>query len=210
MKITILGATGGTGTHLVRQALERGHSVTAVVRDPSRLDVEPTPGLEIAVARELTAAALEPAVTGRDAVLSALGIRGNAPTDVCEHGARSAMEAMHASGVSRLLVVSASGAYSGPGDDPFTRWLVKPILGRALKNAFDDMRRMETAVRADTLDWTIVRPPRLTDGPRTGRYRTRTNRNVLGGFRVSRADVADCMLTLLDRPASIHTVVSMG
>jgi putative NADH-flavin reductase len=210
VKITVLGATGGTGTCLVRQALDRGHDVTAVVRDPSRLAADLAGRLEVHVAGTLSAEAVAPAVAGSEAVLSALGGHGNGPTSVGRDGAAAAIEAMRDGGVSRLIVVSASGAYPGPGDDPFTRWVVKPILGRVLKHPFADMRRMEETVRASGLDWTIVRPPRLTNGRRTGRYRTRTGRNVLGGVILSRADLADCMLNLLTRPESARTVVCVG
>jgi putative NADH-flavin reductase len=89
-----------------------------------------------------------------------------------------------------LIVVSNSGRIT-VGDGLLTRLIVKPILRRLLQHTFADMRRMEDLVRASELDWTIVRPPMLTDGRRTGAYRTAINHNVRGGMRISRADLAD-------------------
>ncbi|RAY14795.1 NAD(P)-dependent oxidoreductase [Actinomadura craniellae] len=210
MKITILGATGRTGTPLVLQALERDHTVTAVVRDPARLTVDSHPRLGVAVAAALTADSLGPLVAGRDAVLSVLGPHDLGPTSICSDATTAAIAAMRSHGVHRLIVVSASGAYPGPGDPPLVRWVLKPLLGLVLRHPFADTRKMEDALRATDLDWTIVRPPRLTGKPCTGQYRTAVDRNVGGRARVSRADVADCMLNLLENPASARTVVSIG
>ncbi|HEX6499703.1 MAG TPA: SDR family oxidoreductase [Micromonosporaceae bacterium] len=193
MKITVFGATGGTGRLLVRQACEAGHQVTAVVRDVSRL-TGAHPLLTVVQTDVTDPDALGPAVKGADAVICTLGPRGvRAPTTVRTDAVASIIRAMRAEGVHRLVVVTAAGIVTD-GDGPLTRLLLKPILRRVLRYSYDDMRRTENVVRASGLRWTIVRPGRLTDGPWTGRYRRAVDRNVRGGLSISRADLADCLL----------------
>lgn len=209
MWLTIFGATGGTGRRLVREALEVGHEVTAVVRDPRRLDA---PGnasarahLRVEVADPLDAGSLVPIVTGRHAVISALGSRGGrAPTTICSAGTHSIIEAMGKAGTRRLLAVSNSGMIIDAGDGPVVRLVGKPILQRVLKAPYADVARMDGEVRDSNLDWTLVRPPRLTDGPPTGRYRTSLDRNIRGGRSITRADLATGILRMAGDPATIH------
>ncbi|GAA4601553.1 putative NADH-flavin reductase [Actinoplanes octamycinicus] len=196
MKITVFGASGRTGTQVVRQACEEGHEVTAVVRDPARLAFA-DPRLRVVRAELDDAGAIAAAVAGRDAAISALGPRGRGPTTVCSDGVAAIMTAMRAHGVRRLVVVSNSGMHVDGEDGAFTRHLVKPLLMRVLAHGYADMRRMEDLVMASELDWTVVRPPMLTNGPRTGAARMAFGRNLRGGRTVSRADLADRILYLL-------------
>ncbi|MBN6057933.1 SDR family oxidoreductase [Nonomuraea sp. RK-328] len=211
MRVTVFGATGRTGRRVVGQGLEAGHEVTAVVRDPAALDRHELRGPLLTVVRAdvMDPAAIRPAVAGRDAVVSAIGPRGRGPTTVCADATASIIEAMEAEGTDRLVVVSASG-FVREGDGPLTRLVAKPILTRVLRHAFADMRRMEDLVRASMLDWTIVRPPQLTEGRRTGSYRSAIDRNVRGGVRVSRADLADCVLRCLDERGPLHAALTIG
>ncbi|MCP2347909.1 NAD(P)-dependent oxidoreductase [Nonomuraea roseoviolacea] len=211
MRITVFGATGRTGWRVVGQALHAGHEVTAVVRDPAALERHNLGGPRLTVVRAdvMDPAAIRPAVAGHDAVVSAIGPRGSGPTTVCADSIASIMEAMAAEEVRRLVAVSASG-FVREGDGPLTRLVAKPILSRVLRHAFADMRRMEDLVRASRLDWTIVRPPQLTEGPRTGSYRSAIDRNVRGGVRVSRADLADCVLRCLDERGPLHAALAIG
>lgn len=207
MKLTIFGATGGTGRELVEQACTAGHDVTAVVRSPSSL--ESGPRLTVVTADVLSPDELTPAIAGRDAVLTTIGVRDRGPTTIQTDTTRGIIEAMRTAGVGRLVCVSNSGMHTA-GDGPLTRALVKPILRRMLRHGFADMRRMEEVVMASGLEWTILRPPRLTGGRHTGTYRTEMNRNVRGGIQVSRADLADCMLRCLTDPTTEQTAISIG
>lgn len=209
MKLTVFGATGGIGTELVRQGLEADHHVTAVVRDTSRLVVEPHPSLQVVVADVMDPAAIAPAVAGRDVILSALGSRISGPTTVNSAGARSIMQAMHDTGVRRLLMVSVAGIHT-KGDDPFTRFVVKPILGRVLRHSFADVRLMENLVRASELDWTLICPPRLTNGPRAGDVHSNAQRNVRGRFSIARADVAAYLLGAMEDDELVGATVSIA
>jgi putative NADH-flavin reductase len=208
MRLTVIGATGGIGTEVVRQALDAGHEVTAAVRDPARMAVAAPDRLRVVQADVLDAEAVLPAVKGADAVVSALGPRRGGPATVVSDGARAALTAMDAAAVRRLVIVSANGAYDDPGDGLAARLVVKPILQRVLREGFADLHQMEDLVRARHTDWTIVRPPRLTNRPRTGRYRTAVDAHV--GTSIARADVADAILAALADPATIGHHLGVG
>ncbi|MFG1927971.1 NAD(P)-dependent oxidoreductase [Cryptosporangium sp. NPDC048952] len=209
MKLTVLGATGGVGRCVVTQALADGDRVTAVVRDPARLSVPTHPRLDVVQADALDPAQLGPLIAGRDAVISSLGHRGSGPTTVLADGANALVRAASEVGIRRVLFVSASGAYTEKDDDLVTRLVAKPLVRLFLRENFRDTEAMEQAIRASGLDWTIVRPPRLLDKPHTGRYRTGYE-GVRGGYSVPRADVADCLLSLMNDPASVGRAVTVA
>jgi putative NADH-flavin reductase len=210
MKLTILGATGATGTSLTGQALAAGHEVTAVVRDPARLTVPPHPRLRTVTADVMDPASITPALAGADAVISAVGPRGTGPTTVIQDSVRSIIQAMQKTGTRRLLEVSGSIA-DDKGESPYLRYLLKPIARRTfLRHVCADMRTGEDEIRHSNLDWTIFRPPSLTGKPARGTYRTAIDRNLPHGFTISRADLAACMLTLLGDPATVHKHVSIA
>lgn len=209
MKIALFGATGGTGREFIRQACAAGHEVTAVVRDPTRL-AESHPQLTVRQADVMNSAAIVPAIEGTDAVVSALGSRaGRVPTTVCTDSAISIVQAMRATDVERLVVVSA-GTVTTDGDGPLIRLVMKPLLSRLLQHTIADKRGMEDVVRASGLEWTILRPPMLTDGPRTGAYRSAIDRNVRGALRVSRADLAYALLQCVTEHRAINAAMSIG
>lgn len=209
MKITIIGATGGTGSHAVRQALAQGHQVTAVVREPSRLDVPRQPALDVLRANPADAEALLPAVEGRDAVVTALGPRPGDRAGICGSGARALAAALPLAGVRRVVAVSAAPLAPG-GEGPLMRWVAKPLLWRILRESYQDLRRMEDALAGSGLDWTVIRPPKLTNGPHTGRYRRATDLAVRGGLRISRADTADACLAALADPDTIGHALAVA
>ncbi|MEV4536499.1 SDR family oxidoreductase [Asanoa sp. NPDC049518] len=209
MRIAVFGATGGTGRQVIQQACAAGHEVVAVVRDPDRLG-ESLPRLSVVRADVMDPATFTSAIEGCDAVVSALGSRaGRVPTTICADGTASIVRAMRTAGVGRLVVVSA-GTVTTAGDGPLTRLVLKPLLGRLFAHTIADKRRMEEAVRASGLQWMIVRPPRLTDGPRTGAYRSAVGRNVRGALRVSRADLAHFILQCLQDHRSVNAALGIG
>ncbi len=224
MKLTIVAATGGIGRQILAQAVAAGHDVTAVVRNPKKLAGEAGEPVHI-VAVDLTApdpAKLESAFGGADAVLSGLGARSKAEAGVAERGTRAVVAAMKATDARRIVVVSAAPIGTvpspgrpeppkhDPGDGFFMRHLLSPLVKRAFREHYADLARMEDILRDSGLDWTIVRPPRLTDKPLTGSYRTAYGRNIRGGRTVSRADVAHYMLRALDQPETVKQVVGIA
>jgi len=226
MKLTIVAATGGIGRQLLDQAVAAGHDVTAVVRNPNKLPTELANKIRVVTADLATSdpAALESAVAGADAVLSGLGARSNADAaaGVAWRGTQAVVEAMRATGVRRIVVVSAApiGTVPSPGNpnpprnDPgdgfFMRHLGAPFARTAFRTHYADVARMEDVLRDSELDWTIVRPPRLTNKPLTGTYRTAYGQNLRRGVLVSRADVAHLMLAVLQQPEAIKQVIGIA
>jgi putative NADH-flavin reductase len=210
MKLTIFGATGATGTSLTDQALAAGHEVTAIVRDPARLAIPAHRRLRIVTASVMDPASIAPALEGSDAVISSIGPRGTGPTTVIRDSVRSIIQAMDKTGTRRFVQVSGS-IVADDGESPYMRYLVKPVARRTfLRHVCADMRSGEEEIRQSDLDWTILRPPALTGKPATGTYRTAIDRNLPHGFNVSRADLAACILALLDDPATVHRNVSIA
>ncbi|WP_055588062.1 NAD(P)-dependent oxidoreductase [Peterkaempfera griseoplana] len=210
MKLTVLGATGGVGRQVVRQALDAGHQVTAVVRDPDRFLLS-HPALEVVTADVTDSLALRPAVAGRDAVLSGLGPRGRKAAGISSRGTRSALQALAETGGRRIVVVSAAPVGPMPeGESLLYRAVASPLLRRLLREVYADLAAMEAELARSDADWTVVRPPRLTDRPGTGRYRTALGANVRHGRSIARADVAHLMLAALDDPATVRQAVGVA
>jgi putative NADH-flavin reductase len=220
MKLTIFAATGGVGRELLEQAVAAGHDVTAVVRNPNKLTREVrTVTADLATADP---AVLESALAGSNAVLSGLGPHSNSDAGVASQGTRPIVEAMRATGVRRIVVVSAAPVATvrspgrpnpprrDPGDGFFMRYVGNQIAKTLFGKVYDDLALMEDVLRESGLDWTAVRPPKLTDKPLTGRYRTAFGQNVRGGWSASRADVAHFMLSALDRPETIRQVIGIA
>lgn len=204
LHLFVLGATGGIGRSVVEQASRRGHRVTAFVRSPERLG-PPRDGLTILRGDPRDADALRAALPGHDAVLSALGPPGIGPTTVVGDCARSTVAAMQATGVRRLLVVGVAVLFEGDG-------LLGAIARRTfLRNVARDSAEMERVVGASGLDWTVVRPPRLTNGPLTRAYGAADGRMPPAArLTISRADVADFLLDEVERPAHLRRIVGVA
>ena len=202
MKLIIFGSTGGTGRELLKQALEQGHNVTAYARDPVKMDDIKHANIKVVRGDVLNPAVVESAVAGQEAVLSAIGA-GARRTTLREDGTRNIIEAMVGAGVRRLIVQSSLGVGDSRANLPFfTKYIVVSIF---LRHAFADHEKQEAVVKNSALDWTIVRPPHLIDGPKTGVYRHGfpiTNKRIKG--RISRADVADFMLKQLNDDRYLH------
>src|SRR6266478_1006676 len=224
MKLTIFAATGGIGRHVVEQAVAAGHEVTAVVRDPKKLS-EPVRQKVRTITADLAApdlGALESAVAGADAVLSGLGPRTLSEAGITSRGTGVIVEAMKAADVRRIVVVSAApiGTVPSPGrpnppkHDPgegfFMRNLLSPMIKTVLRKHYADLALMEDILRDSGLDWTVMRPPRLTDKPLSGIYRSAYGQNLRGGLTISRADVADLMLRVLEQPESINQAIGIA
>ncbi|MFP3988559.1 NAD(P)H-binding protein [Streptomyces sp. E11-3] len=212
MELTVLGATGGIGQEIVRQALAAGHRVTAVVRDPARLTVTGE-GLQVFTAGLGDPRALGPAVAGRDAVLSGLGARSvkDARAGIAANLTRPVLKALDAEGTRRFLAVSAGPLAPEPKNQTFVhRRLLTPLVSTLLRPVYTDLAQMEAEIRLSATDWTLVRPPRLLDRPVTGTYRMARNENLRGGGTIGRADVAHAMLAMVDDPTTVKQGVSVA
>ncbi|EHR59153.1 NAD(P)-dependent oxidoreductase [Saccharomonospora cyanea] len=210
MKLTVLGATGGTGRSVVSQALDAGHAVTAVVRGRDALGLTHKALREV-VADVFDATSLESAVAGSDAVLSALGPRGRRDTSaVCSTAVRNVVEVMRRTGTTRIVAVSAQPVLrSGAGEPLWFRATTRPLVRALYRTVYADLERMEEVLRASGTEWTVLRPPYLTDKPATGRYRTAVDASVPGGS-LPRGDLARAMLDMLAEAATVRAALGVG
>jgi putative NADH-flavin reductase len=207
MKLVVLGATGGTGLEIVRQAIEQNHSVTAFVRSPEQL--KPF-GDRITVKQGnlLNTAELEKAIRGHDAILSGFGPRVPiAKTDVnlLRNFATALTAAMSRTGVRRVVVVSTAFLFKDS--------IIPPtyLFGRLFfPSVVVDAAGMEQIFIESGFDWTIVRPPQLTDQQLTGKYRVRTSHLPRFGFKISRANVAHCFLKTVEDRSSIGKILGVS
>ncbi|CCB72742.1 NAD-dependent epimerase/dehydratase (fragment) [Streptantibioticus cattleyicolor NRRL 8057 = DSM 46488] len=155
-------------------------------------------------ANALDATSVQDAIEGADAVLSGIGAAGRRdPLKPASTSARAAVTAMKATGVRRIIVVSAGPLNrSGTGQSWLSHHLFSPLLWALLKDVYTDLELMEHTLRDSGLDWTSVRPPKLTDKPGTGRYRRAVDAGPYGSA-ISRADVARAMLDCLNTPDTV-------
>ena len=210
-KITVFGANGGIGTHVVRQALGAGHAVTAVVRDSARFDIT-HPALDVVTVPGLTdPEALRPALEASDAAISGVGPRGRKNGPVASTATDSILHALDASGVQRFVAVSAVPVGPVPEGESFVnRRILLPFISAFARDVYVDLAEMEEEIEHSATQWTIVRPPRLVDKARTGHYRTVVGGNVPHGYSIGRADVADIMLAVLDDPATVGEPIGIA
>lgn len=211
MQMTVFGATGGIGGQVVRQALDAGHRVTAVVRASASFDLR-HPALEVATVPGLTDPdVLRAAVEGSDAVISGVGPRGRKDGPVASSATRGILRAMEVSGVRRLVAVSAVPVGPVPEGESFlNRRILLPFIGALARDVYVDLTAMEDEIRRSAARWTIVRPPKLVNRRLSGTYRTVVGANVPRGYAISRADVARAMLAVLDDPATFGQAVGIA
>jgi putative NADH-flavin reductase len=193
VKVLIIGATGATGQILMREALEQGHEVTALARNPSAVAPEDHRP-RMLQGNALDASSVGAAVAGQDAVLSALGTRSARRTTLFSESTQNLISAMDKHGVRRLICITGIGVGDSKGHVGFLYDRI--IMPFVVKNVYDDKERQEEVIKQSDFDWVIVRPARLTDEPAKGEYRV-----YLGGSytatKISRADVAAFMLAQL-------------
>ena len=206
MKLLVLGASGPTGRHLVSQALDQGHEVTAFVRRPEAVDLRHERLRVAAGDTTRDAEKIEAAVRGQDAVLSALGVsRSFLPNGLMAASVHNIVGAMKREGVQRFVLMSALGVGESRNDAPMVPRLMYATFLSAI---FADKEAAEAELRASTLDWTIVYPVLLTNGPLTARYRYAERLELFGMPTISRADTAHFMLGEAVKPRfSRRTVI---
>jgi putative NADH-flavin reductase len=202
MRVLVLGATGGIGKFLLEFATARGHEVTAFVRSPEKIPLK-SERLRAVPGDLLHAEQLAQVLLGQDVVLSAFGPATlRRVTTRGEFGAALAT-AMERSGVRRAVVVSSGLLFEEQNA------IGKLLRGTLFRNLLPDMSAMEATLEKDALEWTIVRPPRLTNGPLTKSYSVADGR-LPKGMTVSRACVADFMIKEAERPAHVRQIVGLS
>ncbi len=207
MKLLIVGATGGLGKALVGQALEQGHEVTALVRNPAAATFEDR-RLRVRQGDVLDARSLGAAVAGQEAVVSALGSPNpRRPTTLLSEGTRKVVTAMEEHGVRRFICVTILG--TGNSKRHGTFFYRTFILGFLVKPMLEDKERQEQVIRRSNLEWVIVRPPRFTDEPARSDYRVILDGPGVVGT-IARADLAAFMLAQLKDDQFVYKAPIVG
>jgi putative NADH-flavin reductase len=200
MKLFVIGATGGTGEEIVQQALARGHRVTAFVRSPATATFRQE-RLSVFKGNVMDENQLSKAMQNHDAIVSALGPREVfKPSSLLQDSALAATRAMQRSGVRRLVVLSAAAHFPG---------IPNRIVGFILRNHMRDSLAMEKVVQDSGLDWTVARPPRLTQ-EQYATYRSREGAAPRRGFSLSRRAVAAFMLDAIEQRKHFQKIVGIA
>jgi putative NADH-flavin reductase len=200
--VLVIGASKGIGLETVKQALAAGHRVRALSRSAAAPSLQHE-RLERFTGDALVARDVRAALEGVDAVVQTLGIRHGEmfrPVTLFSDATRVLIAAMQAQGVRRLISVTGFGA----GDSQASIGVLQRLPFRLVfGHAYDDKSRQERLIRDSGLDWTLVRPGVLTNGPRSGRYRVLEQRAEWRNGIISRADVADYLVRQIDDAAGI-------
>lgn len=204
MRVLVFGASGRTGRLVVDESLENGHDVLAFVRDQSKLNLK-HPRLSVEVGDVTVAADVDRAVSKSEVVVSALGPVANSPRDVDSRGMGYIVDSMSKHGVKRLVCLSAYGT-----GETRTKGLYARVLWIMIRAYMTDKEKMEEAIRSSDLDWTIVLPTILTDGPKTGKYRVGPDVKVGLIPKISRRDVAEFIAKQLTDTSFIRASPSIS
>ncbi len=205
MKVVVFGSSGQTGLQLIDQLVKAGHQVTAFARTPAKLAAFEG-RIRIAAGDARDAAAVSEAVSGQDAVMHALSESITEKSDIQTVFAENLVAAMQAAGVKRLVVLSARGAGDSRGQVPA---FFELVLRTVLKNLFIDKQNAEDKIIASSLDYTLVRPFILANGPLRGSVIAAASPQGLK-WRVNRADVAACMVAQLQSASWIGKAPFIG
>lgn len=208
-RVVVLGANGGIGRHAVLLALKAGHRVTAILRTPGKLEIN-HPNLEIIQGDVLKAGTLDQHLQNKDVVISAIGKNSLKKTTLYSQGNRNLIDSMQRTGVKRGFFISAAGLEVNPTYSFLLRFLTRYVLQTMLCNMYSDLWAMEALIKASTINWTIMRPPKLTDGPETGTYRSDIGRYLFNGLKISRADVAHFIVHNLSNEAIVNKIVEVA
>lgn len=190
MKIAIFGATGRTGLLTVYQALDKGHIVTAFARKPEMVTITHK-NIRVVQGDILDYQKVKSAISGQDAVISALGVESRKHTTVLSEGTKNILLAMEECNVKRFICMSSAGVLGNDAGFIFGKIII-PLF---LKEVFKDKIRQMKIIRDSSVEWVLIRPSGLTDSPKTKKYKISMEAPL--SRTVPRADVADFMLKLL-------------
>jgi len=215
MRITILGASQGTGLNAVKLALEQAHHVSAVARNPDSLQalkstLQNAESLKVIQGDVLAPDTFENELKNTDVVVSSIGMSSNKPTTLYSQGILHILNAMTKYQVPRLICVSALGLEVTSGMSLPLKLATRLILQPLLKNTFSDMLRMESAIKKSDVNWTIVRPPRLTSSKLRGKYRVAIKEHLRHPLIIGRHDLAHFILHSITQPDTYCATVEVS
>lgn len=221
MSVLVVGATGGTGRCVVNAALAGNYRVIAAARNPATVGDSVIP-LAIDFTKPAAFNSLVEALRSSDTVISTLGPRHKNEAGIVAQGTRIIVDAMKEAGARRLVAISAapvldtaSSPRSGslvrdPGDDWITTKVMMPIVRKIFAYVYDDLAHMENLIVGSGLDWTIVRPPRLTNKKSSREIRTDSRHNIARGRSISRRDLAQYMVGIIPDVATFDSVMRVA
>ena len=208
MKVIIFGATGGTGKQLVKRSLAAGFETSAFVRsNPQRL-AEFRSRINVFQGDVRDIDAVDQAIQGQTAVVVALGVIPGRTQRILSKGTANIIGCMEKQGVKRLVVETGAGLIDDQARLPFLWRLVASLP--PMRGMFDDKRKQEALIKDSGLDWIIVRPANLTNGPSTSSYQTGERLRLRTSSTVSRADVADFMINQISASDWLKKAVMIG
>ena len=212
-RVLIIGANGGIGRQCVQQALDAGHFVTALLRNPAKL-TQTHPHLQIVKGDITDLSSIKKHFQHQDMVISALGVSGgfggDKPTTLYSQGAATILTLMQETEIRRAFFISASAIEISPVLPWYVRFAEKYIVQKLLKHMYADLRTMETIIKGTDLDWTIIRPPQLTNKPATGKYRFAANNFLENCLKISRGDVAHFIIKHMHDDGICKGVIEIG
>ncbi|WP_433658411.1 NAD(P)-dependent oxidoreductase [Nocardia sp. CA-128927] len=207
-KVIVFGAAGRAGRAIVTEALSAVHDVTAAVRTPAKLSSADQPERFTVVRADVRDAdSVRAAVAGHDVVVSAIGPSGRHADALYSDGARAMVSAMRTTGATRLIAITSSGVRRDDPNHPLWYRLVARTL---MNELYGDMRLMESIISESDVDWTFVRPARLTDNPPTGTYRVQDGETPSGGWQVPVTDLARFIVGELDEHRWSHAAPTLA
>ena len=212
-KLVIVGANGGIGRQCVEQALQAGHLVTAILRNPAKLAIE-HPNLKKVSGDVMQPGAFENHFENQDAVISAIGVAGgfgsDKPTALYSQGNANVLKAMEQKGIKRMFLISASAIEISPVLPFYIRLIEKYVVQKLLKHMYTDLLKMEAVIKSSNISWTIIRPPQLTNQAVTGTYRIAINTFLKNCLKISRADVAHFIINNVANRDTYQATVEIG
>jgi len=205
----VFGASGRTGLEVVGQALEAGNQVTVVLRHPERFPIRHEQ-LRIITGDVLQPKTYENSFFGIEVVISCLGSRNREPTTVYSEGVSNILMAMQKVNVNRIICLSAGAVEVPPKASFIMKFIIKNVLQRLFKYSYADMLIMETILGQSNQNWTVIRPPRLLNGDKTGNYRTIINDYLAGMSSLTRADLAHYIIHHLEDEKTYKSKVEIS
>ena len=207
--IMVFGASGRTGLEVVEQALEAGNKVTVVLRHPEVFPIRHEQ-LRIIKGDVFQPLTYENAFFGIEVVISCLGSRNREPTTVYSEGMTNILAAMQKVNVNRIICLSAGAVVVPPNASFIMKFIIKNVLQRLFKHSYADMLKMETILSKSNQNWTVIRPPRLLNGDKTGNYRTVSNDYLEGMSSLTRADLAHYIINHLEDEKTYKSKVEIS
>jgi len=209
-RILVVGANGATGIEVVKIALANGYRVSALVRNKSSIELRDS-NLSVYEGDVLNITSFNTLLNEIDSVISCLG-QGSSTraTELYSKGIRNIISAMSEAKVNRLVCISAGGLYLNDQMGFPVRLLTQAVIQKIFEHPYRDLRLMEEITMTSEIDWTIVRPPMLTDGKLRSSYRTSVGGNIRKPFSISRKDLAHFLVQSIGDSATVRKIVEVS